>query len=67
MKNRKFTTLDFFPSVLAAMGVTIDGDQLGLGVNLFSDKETLSEELGYDVFFDELNRKSLYYDSKLLR
>ena len=67
VKNRKFTTLDFFPSVLAAMGVTIDGDQLGLGVNLFSDKETLSEELGYDVFFDELNRKSLYYDSKLLR
>lgn len=35
-KNRQFTTLDFFPSTLASLGVTIEGDRLGLGTNLFS-------------------------------
>ncbi len=65
-KNRRFATLDIFPSTLAAMGVAIEGDQLGLGVNLFSDKKTLSEVYGYDLFFTELNKKSLFYNEKLL-
>ena len=67
MKNRKFTTMDFFPTVLAAMGASIEGERLGLGTNLFSAAETLSEEYGYDTLFDELRRKSSFYDSKLLR
>ena len=41
-----YTTLDFFPTTLAAMGVKIEGDRLGLGTNLFSSKKTLTEELG---------------------
>ena len=32
-KNRKFSTLDLFPTTLAALGVKIDGNKLGLGVN----------------------------------
>ena len=67
MKNRKFTTMDFFPTVLSAMGVSIEGERLGLGTNLFSDRQTLSEELGYDTLFAELNKKSNFYDLKLLR
>ena len=67
MKNRKFTTMDFFPTILGAMGVSIEGERLGLGTNLFSDRQTLSEELGYDVFFEELNKHSDFYDRKLLR
>ena len=66
-QNRKFTTLDFFPTVMAAMGCEIEGNRLGLGTNLFSSEQTLSEEMGYEAFFAELNRKSLFYDSKLLR
>ena len=66
-KNRRFTTLDFFPSTLAAIGCGIEGERLGLGTNLFSDVPTLSEELGYGDFFEELSKKSAFYDAKLLR
>ncbi|MBR1407482.1 MAG: LTA synthase family protein [Clostridia bacterium] len=66
-QNRKFTTLDFFPTVMAAMGCEIEGNRLGLGTNLFSGEQTLSEEMGYETFFTELNKKSLFYDSKLMR
>lgn len=65
-QNRKFTTMDLFPTVLAALGVQIEGERLGLGTNLFSDVPTLAEEMGYEMLFDELNRKSLFYDEVLL-
>ena len=38
IKNREVTSFDMFPSILAALGCEIEGDRLGLGVNLFSDK-----------------------------
>ena len=44
--DRKYTTMDMFPTTLAAMGVEIEGDRLGLGTNLYSDKETLLENKG---------------------
>ena len=59
--GRTFTSLDIFPSVLAAMGFTIEGDRLGLGVNLFSSLPTLSESLGYDYLNQEVNKFSEYY------
>ena len=65
-KNRLFTTLDFFPSVLASIGVLIEGDRLALGTNLFSDRPTLSEEYGYDALFTELARVSTFYNEELL-
>ena len=65
-KNRLFTTLDMFPSTLAALGVTIEGDRLGLGVNLFSDQQTLPEKYGYAYMFEELKKKSLFYDNEIL-
>ena len=57
-KWRKYTTLDDFPTTLAAMGVKIDGERLGLGTNLFSDTETLSERDGYGNENTELERNS---------
>ena len=45
-KNRVFSSLDMFPTTLSAMGVTIKGDRLGLGTDLFSSTPTLSEQLG---------------------
>ena len=65
-KNRMFTTLDMFPSTLAALGVKIDGERLGLGVNLFSDEQTLAEKYGYEYMFDELNKMSSFYNRELL-
>ena len=62
-KNRSFTTFDYYPTTLAALGVKINGERLGLGTNLFSCKETLSEELGNDYIDEKLMEKSPYYDN----
>lgn len=59
-KKRTFTTFDNFPSTLAAMGVQIEGNRLGLGTNLFSTTQTLSEEYGIDKEKSELNKKSTF-------
>mgnify|MGYP002538828124 CR=1 FL=1 len=56
-KERIFSTMDFFPTTLASLGVYIDGDRLGLGTNLFSDKHTLLEEYNYSYVNTELNKK----------
>ncbi len=60
-KNREFTTLDMFPTTLAAMGCEIEGDRLGLGTNLFSDRMTLAEEMSFNRFNSQLTQKSAYY------
>lgn len=60
-KNRIFTTMDMFPTTLGALGVTIEGDRLGLGTNLFSSKKTIPEEMGIDEFNKELKSNSSYY------
>ena len=65
-KRRIFSTMDIFPTTLASMGVTIEGDRLGLGTNLFSDKKTLLEQYGYDFLYQELRKKSNFYNHKLL-
>ena len=66
-KNRLFSTLDMYPTTLAALGATIEGDKLGLGTNLFSNKETLIEKYGYDYFDKELKKRSIFYDNQLLK
>ena len=60
-KNRTFGAIDLFPTTLAAMGCKIEGDRLGLGTNVFSDKPTLAEEMGLDEFNAELKKKSDFY------
>lgn len=65
-KDRLFSTMDFFPTTLAAMGVEIVGDRLGLGTSLFSDKPTLLEMYGYEMVNDELLKTSDYYNNTFL-
>ncbi len=65
-KNRVFTTLDLFPTTLAALGVTFEGDRLGLGTNLFSQTPTLAEELGLDELREQLSRYSNFYNYHFL-
>jgi len=65
-KNRQFGTFDMMPTTLAAMGVTIEGDRLGLGTNLFSDKKTLTEEYGHAYVNREFQKYSRFYNKVLL-
>lgn len=61
-KNREFSSLDMFPTTLASLGATIENNKLGLGVNLFSDEETLVEKNGFEYVNLEFNKKSDYYN-----
>ena len=65
-KNREFSTLDMFPTTLASLGVEIEGNRLGLGTNLFSDRKTIIEEKGYSYVFNELNKRSTFYNNNVL-
>lgn len=56
--NRNYTTFDMFPTALAAMGAEIEGDRLGLGTNLFSTVQTLTERVGIETEKKELEKKS---------
>ena len=69
--NRTFTSLDMFPTTLAAMGFEIEGERLGLGTNLFSPVPTLCEkhgggERGYDWLDREVQKASDYYKDKFV-
>ena len=64
-KNRKFTTFDLYPTVLSSLGFKIEGDRLGLGTNLFSDKKTLLEKTNFDDLNSELEKKSEFYENKI--
>lgn len=56
--TREYATLDLFPTTLAALGAEIDGNRLGLGTNLFSSDQTLTERFGIDQMDKELRKKS---------
>ncbi|RGZ18890.1 hypothetical protein DW775_00890 [Agathobacter rectalis] len=57
--NREYTTL-------AALGVQIEGNKLGLGVNLYSGEQTLVEQYGKDYLDIELLKDSKLYRKKIL-
>jgi len=60
-EDREFTAVDMLPTTLAAMGFNVEGERLGLGVNLFSDEETLCETLGFETLDEEFMKYSDYY------
>ncbi len=64
--KRTYTTFDLYPTTLSAMGVEIEGNRLGLGVDLYSDKPTIAEERGLEYLNTELMKNSDYYTKKLL-
>ena len=63
LKNRDFCSMDIFPTILHSMGCKIEGDRLGLGTNLFSNKETLFEKLGFEYVNDVFRQKSTFYEN----
>ena len=64
LKKRDFTVLDFFPTTLAALGVEIEENKLGLGVNLFSEEQTILEILGAEELDIQIGKRSNYYNNK---
>lgn len=64
--SRKFFTMDMYPTTLAALGAKIEGERLGLGTNLFSNEKTLAEKYGVEYLRQELEKKSTFYNSKLI-
>ena len=56
--KRAYSTFDYFPTTLAAMGVEISGERLGLGTNLFSEEATLTEKFGIKEEKKELEKRS---------
>jgi phosphoglycerol transferase len=65
-EQRSFSALDMYPTTLAALGATVEGDRLGLGVNLFSGLPTLCEEWDAAALDEELMKDSTYYRENLL-
>ena len=66
-ENRVYTTMDLFPTTLAAMGFTIEGNRLGLGTDLYSGMDTLSEQLGFEYVNEAMEMSSDYYTQNILR
>ena len=64
-ERRQLSSMDNFPTVLAALGVEIKGDKLGLGTNAFSDTETMVEAFGEDELNDRLAQKSTFLEKAL--
>lgn len=60
---REYTTMDMFPTTLAAMGVKIEGDRLGLGTNIFSSQESLIEKYGIKYCNEEIEKKSKFMNN----
>lgn len=65
-QNRQFSTIDMFPTTLAALGATIENDRLGVGTNLFSNRKTIIEECGYDTVNSEFEKKSKFYEQNFI-
>ncbi len=60
-QNRSFVAMDMMPTVLTAIGMEVPGDRLGLGTDLFSGKQTLTEEYGFDYEDTELEKHSQWF------
>lgn len=65
-KNRIFTSMDMYPTILASIGIKIEGERLGIGTNLYSGEPTLAEFKGLEAFNDEISRKSDWYNKHIL-
>ena len=64
--GRTFTALDTYPTIVSAIGGKIEGNKLGLGVNLFSDEKTLAEKHKFKYLDKELQKKSDFYNKVIL-
>lgn len=64
--NRTWALFDMFPTMLASIGVQIEGNKLALGTNLFSGEKTLFEREGVATVNSELVNRSDFYNNNIL-
>ena len=62
-RTRQYSTMDMYPTTLAALGVAIRGNRLGLGTNLFSLTDSMIERFGVEASIEGMNRHSDFMDS----
>ncbi len=62
-KDRTFSQIDLFPTILEAIGFKIEGSRLGLGTSLFSDRKTLLEEFGKEELKSQLAKRNKIYNN----
>lgn len=61
--RREYTTIDLFPTTLAALGVNMSSDRLGCGTNLFGTQQTIVEEYGTDECRNQFAMQSPFVES----
>lgn len=66
LHNRDWANFDMFPTMLASIGVEIEGNRLGIGTNLFSDEQTLFERDGIEFVNEILEKRSNFYNENIL-
>ena len=66
-KNRVFSNYDIFPTILSSIGAEFEGNKLGVGVDLFSEEETIFEKYGVEYVNEELKKSSEFYNEKFLQ
>ncbi len=66
LHNRDWANFDMFPTLLASIGVEIEGNRLGIGTNLFSDEQTLFERDGIEFVNEILEKRSNFYNENIL-
>jgi len=64
--NRQFAPFDMFPTILSTLGVEIEGDRLGLGTNLYSNKKTIIEDQGIDSVNSGLGYNSDLFNDEFM-
>ena len=65
--NREYASFDVMPTILASLGAKIEGDRLGIGTNLFSQKKTVFETDGVEYVNEELKKGSDLYTMEIMR
>lgn len=60
---REYATIDMYPTTLAALGVEMSSDRLGVGTNLYSNTQTIIEEYGLETIQDEFSRSSEFLEN----
>lgn len=66
-ERREYTTLDLFPTTIAALGAQIEGDRLGLGANLYSKQPTLLESIGMENLDMQIPNATDWYVENVLK
>ncbi len=61
-RERSYSSLDMFPTLLESMGFELEGRSIGLGKSLYADKPTLLEMYGKPVLDSLLRERSIQYD-----